>query len=71
MIRHRLFEAVHMPDSDYSRKHDLECLRLASDLTQLASSNVSPVLRSHFHRMAKVCTSLAEVGPIANTAKRL
>jgi hypothetical protein len=68
MIRHRLFGAVHMPDSDYSRKHDLECLRLASDLTQLASS---PALRSHFLRMAKVWTSLAEVGLGANTAKRL
>ena len=59
-----------MPDSDYSRKHDLECLRLASDLTQLASSNVSPALRSDFLRMPKVWTSLAEVGPGANTAKR-
>jgi hypothetical protein len=31
--------------SEYSRKHQLECLRLASDLPQLANSNVSPGLR--------------------------
>jgi hypothetical protein len=52
-----------MPDSEYSRKHDLECLRLASDLTQLANSNAGPVLRSQFLQMAKVWTSLAEFRP--------
>jgi hypothetical protein len=60
-----------MPDSECSRKHDLECLRLASDLTQLAGSNVSPVLRLQFLRMARVWTSLAESGPDANSATRL
>ena len=57
-----------MTDSEYSRKHDLECLRLASDLTQLANSNVSPVLRSQFLRMANVWNRLAEFGPDANSA---
>ena len=33
-----------MSDSEYSRKRELECLGLASDLTQLASNNVSPAL---------------------------
>jgi len=59
-----------MPDSEYSRKHDLECLRLASDLTQLASSKVNPGLRSQFLRMAKVWTDLAESGSGVNSAKR-
>jgi hypothetical protein len=59
-----------MPDSEYSRKHDLECLRLASDLTQLASSKVSPVLRSQLLQMARIRTGLAESGPDANSPKR-
>jgi hypothetical protein len=59
-----------MSNSEYSRKHDLECMRLASDLTQLASNNVIPALRSHFLRMAKIWTSLAEFGPDAHTATR-
>jgi hypothetical protein len=54
-----------MPDSDYSRKHRLECLRLASDLAQLANSSVSPVLRLHLLRNAEAWTSLAEFGPDA------
>jgi hypothetical protein len=59
-----------MPDSEYSRKHDLECLRLASDLTQLASSKVSLGLRSQLLRMAKAWTGLAESGPDTNSPKR-
>lgn len=58
-----------MPVSDYSRKHDLECLRLASDLTQLASSKVSSGLRSQFLRMAKVWTGFAESSPDTNSKK--
>jgi hypothetical protein len=60
-----------MPDSEYTRKHDLECLRLASDLRQLANSRVSPSLRSQFLRMAKVWTGLAESGSDAYSAKML
>ena len=59
-----------MSDSEYSRKPDLEGMRLASDLTQLASNTASPASRSHFLRMAKVWTSLAEFGPDAHTATR-
>ena len=59
-----------MPDSEYSRKHDLECLRLASDLTQLASSEVSPGLRSQLLQMAKAWTGQAESGPDVNSPKR-
>jgi hypothetical protein len=72
MIRNRCFEAVHMPDSEYSQKHGLECLRLASDLRQLAGNKdkVSPRLRSQFLRMAEVWTDLAESGPDLNFPKR-
>jgi hypothetical protein len=59
-----------MPDSEYKRKHDLECLRLASDLGQAANSKVSPILRSQFLRMAKVWNGLAESGADANSAER-
>jgi hypothetical protein len=59
-----------MPDSEYSRKHDLECLRPASDLTPLASSKVSPGLRPQFLRMAKIWIGLAESGPDTNSPKR-
>jgi hypothetical protein len=59
-----------MSDSEYSQKLDLECMRLASDLTQLASNNVSPALRLHFLRMARAWTNLAEFGPDAHTAIR-
>jgi hypothetical protein len=66
-----LFETVqHMPHSEYSQKHDLECLRLASDLTHLAGTKVSPRQRSQFLRMAKVWTDLAESGSDAIFPKR-
>jgi hypothetical protein len=60
-----------MPDSEYALKHDLECLRLASDLRQSANGKVSPGLQSQFHRMAKVWNGLAESGADASSEKRL
>jgi len=60
-----------MPDSEYTRKHDLECLRLASYLRQWANSRVSPGLRPQFLRMVKVWTGLAESGFDAYSAKML
>jgi hypothetical protein len=36
-----------------SQKRDLECLRLASDLVQLAKDTLSPDLKAHCLRMAK------------------
>ena len=43
-----------MSMSDNLRKHDLDCLRLASDLvlTQLANDVLSPALRTHLLQMA-------------------
>lgn len=48
-----------MSDSDDELKRDLECLRLASDLTQLASDTLNPDLRAHCFRMAKVWSTQA------------
>ena len=43
-----------MSEADYSRKHALECLRLAADSMQLAGDIQNPALQSHFVRMARV-----------------
>jgi hypothetical protein len=57
-----------MNDSNNNLKLDLECLRLASDCMQLASSALSPVLQSHLIAMAKQWTAAAEgVAPIGTT----
>jgi hypothetical protein len=52
-----------MSERDNRRKHDLEWLRLASDCMQLADDVDRPVLRSHFIRMAREWTTLAEGDP--------
>ena len=52
-----------MSDSNDDRKRDLECLRLASDLTQLANDILNPNLKAHCHRMAKVWSGEAEKTP--------
>jgi hypothetical protein len=49
-----------MSDEEYSRKHALECLRLASDCMQLAGDVGNPALQSRFLRMGKLWTNLAE-----------
>lgn len=49
-----------MPDSEKELKGQLECLRIASDLMQLASQALSPELKDHCLRMAKVWTNRAE-----------
>ena len=56
-----------MSDSDYSRKYALECLRLASDCTQLVGELSSPALQSHFLHMARVWSDRAVRGPTAET----
>jgi hypothetical protein len=49
--------------SNYDRKRELECLRLASDLMQLASETLNPHLKAHCLRMAKVWSGEAEKTP--------
>lgn len=56
-----------MSDSELFRKHALECLRLAADSMQLAADVDSPDLRSHFLRMEKHWTILADQGPCEDT----
>ena len=43
-----------MSASNDDRKRELECLRLASDLMQLASDTLKPLLKAHCLRMAKL-----------------
>jgi hypothetical protein len=50
-------------ESDYSRKHALECTRLAADSMQLAGDVQNPAFQSHFVRMARVWSDLAVRGP--------
>ena len=42
-----------MSDSEDDNKFELECLRLASDLKQLANDTLNPDLKAHCLRMAK------------------
>ncbi len=49
-----------MSESDYLRKHALECTRLAADCMQLVSDVDSPTLQRHFLEMASVWTAEAE-----------
>jgi hypothetical protein len=57
-------------ESEYSRKHALECLRLEADCMQLAGDIQNPALQSHFVRMAREWSSLAVQGPKAGTWTR-
>ena len=52
-----------MAVSDFARKHELGCLRLASDCMQLVGDVESPALQRHFLSMARAWTAEAESGP--------
>ena len=52
-----------MSDSNYDRKRELECLRVASDLMQLAADTLNPHLKADCLRMAKVWSGEAEKTP--------
>jgi hypothetical protein len=54
-------------ETDYSRKHALECIRLAADSMQLAGDVQNPALQSHFVRMATVWSDRAVRGPNVDT----
>jgi hypothetical protein len=49
-----------MSKSEQMLRADLDCLRLASDLTQLASNVPSRALRSYLLRIAETCTGLVD-----------
>jgi hypothetical protein len=54
-------------ETDYSRKHALECIRLAADSMQLAADVQNPALQSHFVRMATVWSDRAVRGRNVDT----
>jgi hypothetical protein len=49
-----------MSISEQRLRDDLDCLRLASDLTRLASYVPGSALQAHILRLAQRCTGLAE-----------
>ena len=59
-----------MSEWDNMRKHELECMRLASDCMQLAGDVDRPALRSHFIRIARVWTTLADRDPSGSGPER-
>jgi hypothetical protein len=59
-----------MSDFENDRKRELECLRLASDLTRLATETLNLDLKAHCVRMAGIWTAQAEQGPIGNIPLR-
>ena len=56
-------QEVRMPDSQSDQKSELECLRLASDLMEMANQTLNPKLKAHCLRMAGVWTDQAEREP--------
>ena len=45
-----------MSKSEQLLRDDLDCLRLASDLTQLASDALNPALKAYLLQLARTCT---------------
>jgi hypothetical protein len=54
---------VRMSESETDRKRELACLRLASELTQLATELPDRDLKARCLRMAGLWTDQAEQGP--------
>jgi hypothetical protein len=52
-----------MPDSESDQRSELECLRLASDLMEMANQTLNPELKAHCLRMAGVWTDRANQKP--------
>ena len=57
-----------MPESDNELKHDLECLRLASELMQMSRDTLNPDLEAHCVQMAKYWSDQADRGPAEDIA---
>jgi hypothetical protein len=49
-----------MSESEQLLRDDLDCLRLASDLTRLAGYVPSSALKAHILQIARTCTSLID-----------
>jgi hypothetical protein len=63
-----LFRRCAVSDTKNQRKRELECLRLASDLAQLARDTLNPDLRAHCVRMAKLWSDQADWGSLGNSS---
>lgn len=59
-----------MSDSENNNKLKLECLRLASDLKQLANETLNPILKAHCLEMAKEWSGKAN-GPAKDAETRV
>ncbi|MGA2058585.1 MAG: hypothetical protein ABSG88_25200 [Bradyrhizobium sp.] len=58
-----------MSKSEQLLRDDLDCLRLASDLTQLASDTLNPALKAYLLQLARNCTLMVDRGdPALNQA---
>jgi hypothetical protein len=55
-------------DIEIERKRQLECLRLASDLTQLGRDTLNPDLKAHCVRMAQMWSDLSFQAPRGNSS---
>ena len=53
-----------MSDSEKERRRELECLRLASELNQLAVDIPDPDLKARFRRSAKSWSDQVEPAPL-------
>ena len=51
-------------DQEFARKHEIACLRMASNCMQLASHIQDPELQRHFLKLASQLTAAAEPTPI-------
>ena len=56
-----------MPESDYSRKHAVMCLRLAAECRDLAAGVATLELRARVLRMADMWEDLADQPPSEST----
>jgi hypothetical protein len=63
---HLLSKRCALSDSENQLKRELECLRVASDLTQLARDTLNSHLRAHCLRMAKIWSDQPVHGMIGN-----
>jgi hypothetical protein len=57
---------VCLSDSENNLKRELECLRLASELTQMAAKTHHPDLKARFLRMARHWTDQTDHGTTGN-----
>ena len=59
-----------MSDSENDIKFELECLRLASDLRQIAKDTLNQDLKAHCLRMAKHWSGQGDESPAKTTEAR-